>query len=275
MRYREFLRQQLGSLLPDSLSLPRGFHLVGHVALITLNSETIELATHIGEATLKYDTKIRSVAVRVGPTEGITRRPAYSLVAGDSNTLTTHVENNVKFMIDPLRLTFSGGNRRERISLPQLVGSHEYVVDMFACVGQFGLHIAKNSGARVTAIEINPEAFNFLQENIRLNDVQGHMDALLGDCRVVHPVDCADRVVMGYLHDTIEFLPAALDTLLSDGGWIHLHTTIPESVKELHCNTISTIAGKSGYVSTVHVRKIKQYSPGIIHYVFDIELVQG
>jgi tRNA wybutosine-synthesizing protein 2 len=145
---------------------------------------------------------------------------------------------------------------------------------MFACVGQFGLHIAKTSGARVTAIEINPEAYHLLEENIRLNDVQDRMDALLGDCRVVHPVDCADRVVMGYLHDTIDFLPAALATLSSNGGWIHLHATIPESDRVYYCNTISTISKSSGYSSEVNVRKIKHYSPGIVHYVFDIDLAK-
>ncbi|MHA1905779.1 MAG: class I SAM-dependent methyltransferase [Candidatus Thorarchaeota archaeon] len=274
MQYREFLRNRLDGTIPDTLSIPQGFHLVGHVALLTLNSESIQFDKQIGEATLEYDSRIRSVAVRVGPTEGVTRRPAYRLVAGDTNTLTIHIENTVQFRIDPLRLTFSGGNRGERISLPLRVHPQEYVVDMFACVGQFGLHIAKQAGARVTAIEINPEAFHLLEENIQLNKVQNHMDALLGDCRVVHPVDCADRVVMGYLHDTIDFLPVALDTLSSNGGWIHLHTTIPEESRNSHCNTISTIAANAGYTSMVHIRKIKHYSPGIVHYVFDIELVR-
>ena len=272
MQYKEFLRRELGEVLPDTLLLPRGFHLVGHVALLTLNSELSQFDKQIGEATLKYDSKIYSVAVRVGPTVGIIRRPAYKLVAGDTDTLTTHVENEVSFRIDPLRLTFSGGNRKERISLPRMVQSHEYVVDMFACVGQFGLHIAKQAGARVTAIEINPEAFKLLEENIQLNGVQSHMDALFGDCRVVHPVNSADRVVMGYLHDTVEFLPAALDILSSNGGWIHLHATIPEKETKSYCNTISTISHDDGYLSAVHVRKIKHYSPGIVHYVFDIEL---
>ncbi|MCK5152520.1 MAG: class I SAM-dependent methyltransferase family protein, partial [Candidatus Thorarchaeota archaeon] len=92
------------------------------------------------------------------------------------------------------------------------------------------------------------------------------------DCRVVHPVNSADRVVMGYLHDTVEFLPAALDILSSNGGWIHLHATIPEKETKSYCNTISTISHDDGYLSAVHVRKIKHYSPGIVHYVFDIEL---
>ncbi|MHA2423152.1 MAG: class I SAM-dependent methyltransferase [Candidatus Thorarchaeota archaeon] len=274
MQYREYLRNALDGILPDTVDLPRGFHLVGHVVLVTLNSEIAEFATQIGKATLEYSSKIKSVAVRMGPTEGVTRKPAYRLVAGDSNTLTTHIENDVHFRIDPLRLTFSGGNRLERISLPQRVQPHEYVVDMFACVGQFGLHIAKKSGAKVTAIEINPEAYQLLQENIQLNGVQDHMDALLGDCRVVHPVDCADRVVMGYLHDTIDFLPAGLETLSSKGGWIHLHTTIPESERKIYCNTITTVAESVGYSSIINVRKIKHYSPGIVHYVFDIELAE-
>ena len=272
MRYREYLKEQLGKNVPEDLVLPRGYDRVGHVALLTLSFDDSEYISRIGELTLDYDPKVRSVAVRTGPTKGVTRLPSFTLVAGDPETLTTHVENGVRFRIDPLKLTFSRGNRGARIALPKRVKDAEHVVDMFACVGQFGLHIAAKTKAHVTAIEINPAAFRFLQENIVLNRVEDRMTAILGDCREAHPVGVADRVIMGYLHETIEYLPAALKTLVSGGGWIHLHTTIPASEIATHCNTISTLAQAHGYQATPIPRELKHYSPGIIHYVFDIEL---
>jgi tRNA wybutosine-synthesizing protein 2 len=210
--------------------------------------------------------------VRTGATSGIKRLPKYRLIAGSSETVTTHIENGVRFRLDPLRITFSGGNRRERIQFPNLVKECETVVDMFACVGQFGLHIAKRKRANVIAIEINPDAYSFLAENIVLNQVENHMSAILGNCRDVHPVDVADRVIMGYLHNTVEFLPSALDTISRRGGWIHMHTTIPSTEVENTCNTINTLCKESHYNPLITVRKIKHYSPGITHYVFDIEL---
>ena len=270
MRYREFLEKSLGNELP----LPKGYHVVGHVALLTLSIKDCDLVREIGRLTLDYDSRLKSVITRSGPTTGITRKPEYVLIAGESDTLTTHVENGVMFRIDPLRLTFSGGNRRERIRLPERVKNHENVVDMFSCVGQFGLHIAVRTKANVVAIEINPEAFGFLEENIILNNVQDRMKAVFGDCRDVHPLNSADRVIMGFLHDTIKFLPAALETISPRGGWIHLHTSIPRSEVQDLCNTISTICLEYGYQSQIVPRVIKNYSPGIMHYVFDIRLTK-
>ena len=271
MHFKEFLENQLSDTVCHDI-LPHKFHLVGHVALVHLKTEAVEYAEKIGNSILGFDNRIKSVAVRTGPTKGEKRFPMYKLVAGNPVTVTTHMEHGVKFRLDPLRLTFSGGNVRERIHMPTLVEAGEFVVDMFACVGQFGLHIAKRSKAKVIAVEINPEAYVFLIENIKLNQVENRMTAILGDCRDVHPVEKANRVVMGYLHDTIQYLPNALETLVPEGGWVHMHLAIPEIETQNICNTIDTICNDHEYSSSVGIRKIKHYSPKIIHYVFDIKL---
>lgn len=272
MQFKDFLKYHLQDKIPPNILLPQGFHLVGHVVLLHLDSETMKYAKTIGEVLLEFDHRIKSVAVRTGPTGGITRTPNYTLVAGSSETITTHTEHGVKFRLDPLRITFSGGNRAERIQLPEIVEKDEIVVDMFACVGQFGLHIAKRKKTRVIAIEINREAHSFLIENITLNHVEDNMTAILGDCRKVHPINLADRVIMGYLHNTIDFLPSALETLSTRGGWIHMHSSLPEKEIKIISNTINTLCREYRYESSIVSRKIKQYSPGIIHNVFDIEL---
>ena len=270
MRYRNFLRSELDGIVSNDFVLPSGFHLVGHVALVHLDFDTMKYASLIGEKTLEYDQRIMSVAVRTGPTEGTTRLPSYELVAGIGNTVTTHIEDGVKFRLDPLRLTFSGGNRKERMRLSKLVRNGENVVDMFSCVGQFALHMAKSADTEITAIEINQDAFQFLVENIRLNGLEDRVTALLGDCRKVHPKRAANRVVMGYLHDTIDYLPFALETLVEDGGVIHMHMNIPESESAEVMMDIEQICRNHGYSSTTSMRHVKNYSPGIGHYVFDI-----
>ncbi|MFW9927633.1 MAG: class I SAM-dependent methyltransferase family protein [Candidatus Thorarchaeota archaeon] len=270
MRYRNFLKSRLIGDIPDDLPLPSGFHLVGHVALVRLDFDLMDYAEKIGIATLEYDSRIRSVAVRIGPTKGRTRKPSYSIVAGDNNTITTHIENGVIFKLDPLCFTFSGGNRGERMRVAKLAKPGEKVVDMFSCVGQFALHIAKAANVKVTAIEINPEAFDFLLENIQLNRLAERVTPVLGDCREVHPIGDANRVVMGFLHDTISYLPAALETLVDTGGIIHMHLSIPESETESAIVEIEKKCTDYGYQSDTELNKIKNYSPGIEHFVFDI-----
>ncbi|MFX1559172.1 MAG: class I SAM-dependent methyltransferase family protein [Promethearchaeota archaeon] len=270
MRYRDFLKSKLSDTVPSEITLPSGFHLVGHVALVYLDFDTIEYASVIGEKTLEFDQRILSVAVRTGPTEGIKRLPSYELVAGSSNTVTTHVEDGVSFQLDPLHLTFSGGNRGERMRLSKIVKNGEKIVDMFSCVGQFALHIAKTASVEVIAIEINQDAFDFLLENIKLNHLERKVTALLGDCRKVHPKKTANRVIMGYLHNTIEYLPFALETLAEEGGVVHMHMNVfGTGLRDIMLN-IGEMCENHGFSSTIDPRHVKNYSPGINHYVFDI-----
>jgi tRNA wybutosine-synthesizing protein 2 len=231
----------------------------------------MKYASILGEVTLNYDHRLRTVAVRTGPTEGIERRPVYRVVAGSNDTVTVHTENKIRFKFDPIRMTFSGGNKGERISISKHVKEGECVVDMFSCVGQFALHVAKKDNVRVIAIEINPEAYNFLVKNIRMNELEGKVSAILGDCRVVHPNHVANRVIMGYLHNTETFLPFALDTLVENGGTIHMHRAVKENSIEDIITSITKICINRGYESEIGTRKIKHYSPGVRHIIFDID----
>jgi tRNA wybutosine-synthesizing protein 2 len=223
----------------------------------------------LAKATLEFDHRIRSVAVRTGPTSGKRRIPQYRLIGGDANTVTNHVERGITFRLNPLQVTFSGGNKLERVSIADQVKPEETVVDMFACVGQFALHIAKKRTVSVVAIEINPIAHAFLVENIALNNFE-NVTPVLGDCRVVHPKSCADRVIMGYLHNTVDYLPHAFETLRPEGGIIHMHISIPpQEIREI-TEQIREQAIANGYDVIVDWRRIKTYSPGVVHYLFEI-----
>jgi len=274
MRYREFLRTRLKDQIPSDIPLPSGFHLVGHVALLHVDSTMQPYLELVGEATLQYDPRIASVAVRVGVTAGVMRVPDYAVIAGESQTTTTHVENGVQFRLDPTRITFSGGNKAERLHMGAVVKPGERVLDMFACVGQFALHMAKNRQTRVTAIELNPDAYQFLVSNVRLNDFEDTVEAVRGDCREIHPVREVNRVVMGYLHDTHHFLPYALKSLVAKGGTVHMHIALPERELEQLTRTVKELCSERDFVPSVSIRRIKMYAPGIQHSVFDIELTQ-
>ncbi len=272
MRFREYLRKHLDGQVPNNVILPSGFHLVGHVALVELDPAVGHITELIGNLILRFDQRVQSVTVKSGPTKGVFRKPEYRLVAGRSDTTTIHVENGVKFRLDPLCITFSGGNKAERIRMVSIVNATETVVDMFACVGQFALPIAFHSNAKVIAIELNHKAYTYLLENIHLNRLNCTVSAIHGDCRIERPSKFANRVIMGYLHDTIEYLPQALETLSSDGGVIHMHVALSRRGLDDYRNTINTLCLDYGYVERTTVRIVKTYSPGVEHFVFDIML---
>jgi tRNA wybutosine-synthesizing protein 2 len=270
MRYRDYLQARLNGTPVEESRLPSGYQILGHVALVHLNENLWQFAAEIGQLTIEYDRRVKSVAIRCGPTQGVTRKPAYKVVAGNPNTATTVTEGGIRFRLDPLVVTFSRGNRQERLRLSSIIRPGETVVDMFACVGQFALPAGTGQSSRVFAIEIDPVAYEFLLQNIALNGLEKKVVALLGDCRGVHPVAVADRVIMGYLHDTLSYLPAALDTLSKTGGTIHMHIAAPmksiPSLKEM----ISSEVAEKGFRADIVVRRIKTYSPGVDHLTFDI-----
>ncbi|MBD3405614.1 MAG: hypothetical protein GF411_05710 [Candidatus Lokiarchaeota archaeon] len=272
MRLRTYLERRLQGIIPNTAILPSGYHVVGHVILLHLNDSVAPYAKIIAEEILAFEKKAKTIAMKVGPTNGQMRKPQYKVIAGSCNTITTHTEAGVKFQIDPLRLTFSGGNMTERIRMGTITQSEETVLDMFACVGQFALHIAKRAGANVTAIELNQDAFHFLKINTELNKLEDDMTIINGDCRIASPLKSFNRVVMGYLHNTISYLPVAVDSLVPQGGIIHMHQSNPIHEIDSICNTINTISLEKAHNADIEVREIKQYAPNIGHFVYDIFL---
>ena len=276
MRYKAYINNHLSGIIPSHIQLPSGYHLIGHVALLHIDDQLYPYAELLGKVTLEYEPRIKSVAIKSGPTSDIIRTPNYTLVAGNPSTITTHTENGVVFRVDPLRLTFSGGNRTERIKMPLKVKPEEIVVDMFSCVGQFALHIAKNSlVSKVIAIEINPVAYGFLLENIALNKLEDKVYPILGDCRLVNLTHEATRIVMGYLHDTIDYFPYALEMLTPNGGIVHMHMIIGKEQLNRILDEIESKCKSSKLIPKTIVRKVKKYAPNIDHFVFDIQLKQA
>jgi tRNA G37 N-methylase Trm5 len=64
-----------------------------------------------------------------------------------------------------------------------------------------------------------------------------------------------------------------LDKLNEGGGIIHMHLSGMSQELQQYCNTINTSCKEKNFdVDKIHTRKIKNYSPGIEHFVFDISL---
>jgi tRNA (guanine37-N1)-methyltransferase len=103
----------------------------------------------------------------------------------------------------------------------------EVVVNMFAGVGCFSLLIAKYSNAsRIYSIDVNPIAFKFMKENIRVNGAYGRVIPILGDAREIiegRLRRVGQRVLMPLPERALEYLPYALLALRAPGGWVHYY----------------------------------------------------
>lgn len=107
------------------------------------------------------------------------------------------------------------------------VGKSEVVVNMFAGAGCLSVLIAKHSDAeKVYSIDVNPEAVNYMRENVRINRVYGRVVPMLGDAKGIieeRLLHVADRVIMPLPEKAFEYLPCALLALKKTGGWIHYY----------------------------------------------------
>ncbi len=248
-----------------------GWEILGDVMVVQLSGGyPLDERKFIGEEILKRHPKARVIVNRILIGDEY-REPQTEILAGDG-TETIHRENGVRFKLDPTKVMFSFGNKEERKRMASISNEEEIVVDMFSCVGQFALPIAKHSKPElVVAIEKNPRAHEYLDQNIGLNKLR-NVKAVLGDCREVSPKKIADRVVMGYLFDTRDYLPTALQALRKKGV-IHYHFLSTESRLSDHKDKVIKTALKESFNACVKKTvKVKSYAPKMYHWVFDLEV---
>jgi tRNA wybutosine-synthesizing protein 2 len=194
-----------------------GFQIIGSIAVLKPGL-TKEFAEQSARDILKKLPRIKSVYRYSGTVSGQLRLPKVSYVAGQKDPVTIHKENGCLYMLDITKVMFSKGNVLERARLPKLVNPGEVIADMFAGIGYFSIPLGKFSPAKkIYSIELNPVSFHFLKKNIKLNKLRDKVHPILGDCRKARLPEKADRIVMGYLPKTYEFLPAAF-RLLKPGG---------------------------------------------------------
>ena len=202
--------------------------------------------------------------------QGTKREPVYRILYG-SETETVNKENGCLFKLDLAKVMWSKGNNNERLRIAKLVGDDETVIDMFAGIGYFSIPIGVHSNAKqVHAIEINPNSYHYLCENIKLNKLD-NITPILGDCMVETPKLKADRILMGYVKTTHHYLKVAIDSL-NEGGILHYHETVPE--KLIDSRPIDRIVAQAGdrEVELLKINKIKKYSPGVQHVVIDARI---
>jgi len=252
----------------DFEKLPRKWEKFGDVLVLKLKG--IKEKRKVAEIYAKV-LKCKAVLEDIGGIKGIKREPCFELIYGN-DTETIHVENGIKYKFDVSKIMFSSGNIDERIRMAKIAKKNEIVVDLFAGIGYFTLPIAVYCKAKVYACEINPVAFRYLKENIKLNNVSHLVEAKLGDCGVVAPRSVANRIIMGYL-DSLPFLPYALE-VLKDEGVIHFHQKCKEEdFPDKLFKKIKSIVQQHGKnAEMIYCKKIKSYAPRIIHGVMDIKI---
>jgi tRNA (guanine37-N1)-methyltransferase len=247
------------------------FDIIGDIAVVELAEEDMGIKREVGEALLRTHRALRTAVLKSGVVEGRMRLRGFEHLAGEERTETLYKEHGMTLKLDIGKVYFSPRLSFERKRLLELARDGETVVDLFCGIGPFAILLARYRDVKVYAVDLNPEAVEYLKENILINRVAKKVVPLLGDAREASPKGVADRVIMNLPKSADRFLDTALDALKEEGGTVHFYSIAPEedlwSRGEALLEEAASQKGKE--VKITGRRVVRPYSPRRYHVVFD------
>ena len=280
MRFKKKLSETLNDTLTEvELSLlPRGFQTLGDVIILKLKPELYSRKEIIGKAYLDLLPSIRSIYLNKGKITGAFREPEkIEILAGIDDPIVEHKEHGVTYRFDITKIMFSKGNLKERKTLATFVKEGEIIVDMFAGIGYFSLPIGKHSNVeKIYSIEINPNSFKSLIENIKINHLEEIIMPINGNCKeevlkLSNSGIRADRVIMGVFPAPIDYIKEALTLTKEEGSVYHFEGVVEKEKHISLFNNFNEVAKNQHYRCELKsYRLVKSYGPNLYHVVLDI-----
>jgi len=247
------------------------------VAIVEIPDNFKDKEKKIAEEILKKHKNVKSVLKKVSERKGVFRTREYEFLLGDKNTEVIHIEHGCRLKLDPQKVYFSPREGTERSRIANKVKPNETIMLMFAGIGSFAIMIAKKQPKvkKIISIEINPVAFEYMKENIRLNRLGEKIIPVLGDvkkkCKDWYGK--CDRVIMPLPQDAWNFFEIAYQCLKKKHGFIHLYTIEKENIVADEVNkTINALQKKINRKIKFKIRKTLPYSPRKNKYCIDLEL---
>ncbi len=258
--------------LPPGLMelVPNSFDIVGDIFVIRLFPELEPYIDTIANALLETNKNAKVVAVDKG-VKGEFRTRDLEIVAGENRTKTTQKEYGLRYELDLAKVYFSPRLATERKRIADLAKPGERITDMFCGVGPFSLLLAKTGKPEIVyAIDKNPDAINYLFQNIKFNKIK-NISPMLGDAKYMAiKLPNPDRIIMNLPHSAIDFLDTALE-IITSGGTIHLYTIQEIDTLDIIKNAIIKLAESKGRKPKIdNIQELHSYSPSQQMFCFDI-----
>ncbi len=260
------LKEQLRGIIPDQAlcHISDHFDVIGDIAVISIPQELSEYKLIIAQEIISHRRNIYTVLNKIDKVAGDIRTACYEILAGDT-TVTLHHEFGFKYRLDVSRVFFNTRLAYERMRVTDQIEEGERVLVPFCGVGPFAIPAAAR-GAQVVAMEQNPDAFFWLEENVSLNKVRKNITIMYGDA-------CDTSQIPNLKFDRIIIpAPYGMDNVLDifspltvRGGMIHFYTfktqnEIPALIEEY---------AQKG-LDITYYNTCGNVAPGVSRWVFDL-----
>lgn len=278
---KELAREVLGEELASKLW--RRVEFIGDIALIRTPFDIDpDLLRPLADEMLKKFPYVKSVWAALPGVEGPYRLRKHIWLAGEPKSETLYREHGCTFKVDINKVYVSPSLNFEHARVAKLVKPGEIIVNMFSGAGLFSIIIAKHSKPRkVYSIDINPEAYRYMLENVALNRVEDIVEPILGDAKEViksRLEHSANRVLMPYPELALDYLPYAIRTLENQQGWVHVYLHVrTERGEHWRVKARASIENRLTEIGVHHyelktVRKIRNVGPRTHQVVADVYL---
>ncbi len=262
--------------IPEDLrdQLPSSYDVIGDIVLIKLPEELKSYKGEIGNALLETHKNVNTVLEDRG-VHGEFRIREVDHIAGQQKTEAVYREHGAEFEVDVERAYFSPRLGTERWRVVKKVNPDEEVLDMFAGVGPYTVLIGKNVDvSHIYSIDLNPEAIEYLEKNVRRNGIEDIVTIFEGDAEEIAPELSCDRIIMNLPHSSKSFIEPSLDAA-KDKAVLHYYEIIEEENREQSLEDLLELIQKKGYEPEVdEEREVRTYSATKVQMAYDIEVTE-
>ena len=261
--------------------LYKSYDIVGDIAIIRVPDHLEQHSKLVADSIMNVHKEVKSVWKQTSSVSGDYRLRNLEYVAGTKTTETRYKEYGCIYKADLKKAYFSPRLSYERLRIAKLVQPKEMVVNMFSGVGCFSIAIAKHADPlKVVSIDVNPSAFRYLEENIRINRAEKVVVPVLGDAKAVTETELqnvADRVLMPLPEKAYDYLDIALLTLKPKGGWIHYYAfeyakRTQDPVKKAEMKVTKKISARCNDFEVAFGRTVRTIGPRWYQIVLDIKI---
>ncbi|MBP1911209.1 tRNA (guanine(37)-N1)/4-demethylwyosine(37)-methyltransferase Taw22 [Thermococcus stetteri] len=275
LRPERQIYKNLESVLEERLTVEelkhlRRYDVVGDIAVVQIPPELEHRTEDIVWGLRKVHPFIKVVAKK-GFHEGAFRIRDYSIIWGEKRLTTVHKENGVEIKVDLSRAFFNPRMKGERYRLAQLVKDGERVLIPFAGVLPYALVIARYRKVKITAVELNEDAYRLGLENIELNQkrLKGEIEFIHGDAFEVLPeLPTFDRVIS----PTPRGVDALSLTLSKAQKWLHYYDFVHEKKIGEFRERILEECRRQEKDCRIRIKKVSDFKPHVFKVCADVEL---